>query len=179
MLAIKASVRDFDSNRHPGLVDPWVINPVDPKVKALFTLDEMAAVFDANQNLIDALMPDYIDWLEDAGPSVASDLYARRGVFMPTLGAERRELHYLSSYSLALGPVEQFAQTYTPATRGNGVPCIFSAPLPAIQDRVVAFAPFVKDMDLGQLEIVVAPPIASTLLQDDGEHGGIREFSFR
>ena len=56
---------------------------------------------------------------------------------------------------------------------------IFSAPLPAIQTRIVAFAPFVKDMDLRQLELVVAPPTASTPLQHDGEFGGIHEFSFK
>lgn len=74
--------------------------------------------------------------------------------------------------------MEQFAQTYTPLTQGNGIPSIFSAPLPAIQERVVAFAPFVDGMDLSQLEFVVAPPVERTPLQDGGEHGGIREFSF-
>jgi hypothetical protein len=33
-------------------------------------------------------------------------------------------------------------------------------------------------MDLSQLEFVVAPPVERMPLQDDGEHGGIREFSF-
>ncbi len=179
MLAIKASIRDLDHNRFKSRVDAWVIHPVPPTATALFTLDEMAVIFDANDRLIDAFMPDYVDHLENAGPSVASDLWVRRGVYMPTLPTDRRELHYLSSYSLALGPVEQFAQTYTPATKGKGVACIFSALLPAIQDRVVAFAPFVKGMDLRQLEIVVAPPTARTPLQDHGDHGGIREFSFR
>jgi len=50
--------------------------------------------------------------------------------------------------------------------------------LPAIQERVVAFAPFVDGMDLSQLEFVVAPPVERTPLRDHGEHGGIREFSF-
>jgi len=90
---------------------------------------------------------------------------------MANLAEVRTELHYLSSYSIALTPVEQFAQTWTDATRDAGVPSIFSAPLPAIQNRVVAFAPFIEDMDLRQLELVVAPPIEPTPLRRLGEQG--------
>ena len=179
MLAIKASIRDYDRHVYPSLGNQYVINPVDPAAQPLFTLDEMAIIFEANSGLIDAFLPDYVDYLDGEGPSTVSDLYVRRGVYMTATDDVRRELHYLSSYSLALGPVEQFAQTYTPATQGRGVPSIFSAPLPAIQDRIVAFAPFVKGMDLSQLELVVAPPITRTPLQDDGMHGGMHEFSFR
>lgn len=98
---------------------------------------------------------------------------------MPSVETIRREVHYLSSFSLALGPVEQFAQTWTPATKSSGVPSIFSAPLPAIQHRVVAFAPFIAGMSLRQLEFVVAPPIAETILSRDGAFGGVEQFSFR
>jgi hypothetical protein len=178
MLAIKASIRDHDRKCHPSLEDRYVINRIDPSTKALFTPEEMAAIFEANYGLIDALLPDYLDHLGDEGPGALGRLFVRRGVCMPSVNDVRCELHYLSSYSLSLGPVEQFAQTYTPATQRKGVPTIFSAPLPAVQGRVVAFAPFVDGMDLRQLEFVVAPPVESTPLQDDGEHAGIREFSF-
>jgi len=178
MMAIKASVRDFDRLRHPRQVDKWVIHAVDDSVTALFTPDEMAAVFEANAGLIAAYLPDYADLFSDLGASVPSDLHVRRGVYMPQVNALRQELHYLSSYSLGLGPVEQFAQTWTPKSRGKGVPSVFSAPLPAVQNRIVAFAPFIRSMDLSQLELVVAPPIELTPLTDHGDHGGIREFSF-
>jgi hypothetical protein len=59
------------------------------------------------------------------------------------------------------------------------VPSIFSAPLPAIQDRVVAFAPFIDGIDLSQLEFVIVPPVEEMPLQNDGVHGEIHEFSFR
>jgi hypothetical protein len=42
----------------------------------------------------------------------------------------------------------------------------------------VAFAPFIEGMDLSQLELVVAPPIAPMPLRHLGEHGGIHEFEF-
>ena len=179
MMAIKASIRDFDRLHHRRVNDQWVIHPVDESATALFTPEEMASVFDANSGLIASFLPDYADKFEYLGASVPSDLHVRRGVFMPKIYSVRTELHYLSSYSLALSPVEQFAQTWTSKTRGNGIASVFSAPLPAIQQRVVAFAPFIKGMDLSQLELVVAPPIERTPLDDHGEHGGIREFSFK
>jgi hypothetical protein len=61
---------------------------------------------------------------------------------------------------------------YTPSTHGKGMPSIFSAPLPAIQERIVAFAPFVDGMDLSHWTFVVALPVERTPLQDDSEHGG-------
>jgi len=179
MLAIKASIREFDRLCYPDQAGRFVINAVDESIAPLFTPEEMAAIFQANNGLLDAFLPDYIDHLGDDGPGSLGELYVRRGVFMPKRHVMRQELHYLSSYSLALGPVEQFAQTWTPATRGLGIPSIFSAPLPAIQDRVVAFAPFIESMDLSQLEFVVAPPVEETPLEYHGVFGGIHEFSFR
>jgi hypothetical protein len=156
-----------------------VVNAVDDSVPPLLAPTEMAAIFEANNGLIEAFLPDYVDHLGDEGPGSLDDLYVRRGVYMSAVDRVRRELHYLSSYSLTLGPVEQFAQTWTLATRDVGEPSIFSGPLPAIQHRVVAFAPFIEGMDLSQLEFVVAPPVEEMPLQDDGVHGGIHEFSFR
>lgn len=179
MLAIKASIREFDRVVYPKQFARFVINAVEEGIAPLFTPEEMAAVFQANNGLLEAFLPDYLDHLGDEGPGSLGELYVRRGVLMPTHDKVRRELHYLSSYSLALGPAEQFAQTWTPATRGVGIPSIFSAPLPAIQDRVVAFAPFIENMDLSQLEFVVAPPVEEMPLEHHGAFGDIHEFSFR
>lgn len=179
MLEIKSSIREFDRLVHPKQFGRFVINAVDEGIPPLFTPEEMAAIFQANNWLLEAFLPDYLDHLGGEGPGSLDELYVRRGVLMPTQDAERRELHYLSSYSLALGPVEQFAQTWTSATQAGGIPSIFSAPLPAIQDRVVAFAPFIVNMDLSQLEFVVAPPVEEMPLEHHGAFGNIHEFSFR
>ncbi|ODT75265.1 MAG: hypothetical protein ABS76_34725 [Pelagibacterium sp. SCN 64-44] len=179
MLAIKASVSLFDGSAFPQHAGRFVLEVIDPSVQPLFTPGEMRAIFDTNAGLIEAFLPEYIDHLGHEGPGSLSDLYVRRGVYMPSLDMSlRRELHFLSSYSLALGPVELFAQTWTPATRYTGTPTILSAPLSAVQNRIVAFAPFIANMDLRQLEFVVAPPVEKTPLIDDGSHGGIREFRF-
>lgn len=179
MLAIKASIKAHDAAAYRTLANPYVLEELDPTTEApLFTPEEMASIFDANRGLIDALLPDYIDALASPYLESLGDLYVRRGVYMPQVDYARRELHYLSSYSLSLGPVEQFAQTYTSQTRGRGIPTVFSAPLDAIKFRVVAFAPFVEGMDLRQLELVVAPPTARTPLKYHGVFGDIHEVSF-
>lgn len=179
MLAIKASIRAFDLLCNTSKVDRFVINRLDEGIAPLFTAEEMAVIFQANYGLLAAHLPDYLDHLGDEGPSSLDELYVRRGVYMPKQDTVRRELHYLSSYSMALGPVEQFARTWTPSTRGKGIPSIFSAPIAAIQDRVVAFAPFIENMDLSQLEFVVAPPVQEMPLEYNGVFGDIHEFSFR
>jgi len=180
MLSVKASIRAYDKLYYPGCAGRFVIETVQESVQPLLSHQEMKAIFEANSGLINALLPDYIDYLSDEGPGSLGDLYVRRGVHMPPQDSlVRCERHYLSSFSLAIGPVEQFACTWTPKTQGTGTPSIFSAPLGAIQNRIIAFAPFIKSMDLSQLEIVVAPPVEKMCLQDDGLHGDIREFSFQ
>jgi hypothetical protein len=179
MMGIKAAIREHDRAYHLRHAGRFVLAPVDDDIAPTFTPTEMAAIFEANASLLDVLIPDYLDHLGNNGPTSINEIYVRRGVYMPSVSELRTELHYLSSYSFALGPVEQFAQTWTNATRDAGVPSIFSAPLPAVQKRVVAFAPFIAGMDLRQLELVVAPPIEPTPLRCLGEHGGIHEFEFQ
>lgn len=178
MLAIKASIRDFDRAFKRLPAGRYVLEPVAADIDPLFTPDEMSILFSANSGLLEAYLSDYVDHLGSEGPSTISDIYVRRGVMMPEIQKIRQERFELSSYSLGIGAVEQFAQLYTPRTKDTGIQSIFSAPLPAVQNRVVAFAPFINGMDLGQLELIVAPPIEETRLIDQGEHGGIREYGF-
>lgn len=179
MMGIKASIRDLDRHQYPSGAGKYVLKQIPDTVEALLAPEQTQALFDANSNLIQQRMADYLDLFGDPNSSGLNHQSVRRGVFM-TLPADglRRELHYLCSYSLALGPVEQFAQTWNSANRGSGVPIIFSARLPAVQTRTVAFAPFIKEMDLSQLELVVAPPVMAVQLTYSGEFGDIHEFEF-
>ncbi len=176
MLAIKASIRDFDRLCHGSNAGKYVKNSIHDSVQALFTPTEMCAIFEVNYRFISVYFPDYLDHLGHYGP--VDDVYVRRGVFMSTNETYRKELHYLSSYSIGLGHVEQFAQTWSSTSRDYGKPTIFSAPIVAVQDRIVAFAPFIENMDISQLELVVAPPVSRMNLDDAGVHGGIHELSF-
>jgi hypothetical protein len=179
MLAIKASIREFDRTFNRPKAGRFVLEPVADDVDPLFTPVEMRILFSANSGLLQAYLSDYVDHLGDEGPSTISDIYVRRGVMVPEIQKIRQERFELSSYSLGIGAVEQFAQLYTFRTKDKGIQSIFSAPLPAVQERVVAFAPFIDGMDLGQLELIIAPPIELTMLIDQGEYGGIREYGFK
>lgn len=176
--SIKASIRNFDLIHHAKDVDRFVVNSVDISVSSLLSAEEMRAIFDANYGLIDAFMPEYIDAMGHDGPGSLDNLYVRRGVYRDLPGKILKELNYLSSYSLALSLVEQFAQPLKKNSLKHEIPCIFSAPISAVQKRIVAFAPFIEGMDLSQMELVTAPPVEEIVLRDDGEHGGIHEFSF-
>lgn len=178
MMAIKASIRDYDAAIKQSAAGKYVINSIDSGITALFEPHEMAKILELNNRFIEAYFPDYLDYLGNDAPRSLDELYVRRGVYMETQQTFRKELHYLSSYSLALGPVEQFAQQYTPSTEGRGTPTIFSGPISAIQDRVVAFAPFIENMSISQLEFVIAPPLQEITLKYHEEHGGIHEYSF-
>lgn len=178
ILSIKASIQFMDRESHGSNTGAFVDNTVSSDTSPLFTNSEMRTIFNANSGLIESYIADYISHLNDDSIGSLSELFVRRGVYMTSVGAFRRELHYLSSYSLGLQTVEQFAQTCTSANRDLGKPTIFSAPISAVQERVVAFAPFIAGMDLRQLELVVAPPNEPTPLRDHGTHAGIREYSF-
>jgi hypothetical protein len=179
MMGLKASIRDHDRFYHGSRADGFVLNHVPETVKALLTPGETRAWFEANSNLLHLRIPDYLDEFGDLNFAGLNHLYVRRGVHMPLPeDGLRRELHYLSSYSLSLGPVEQFARTLASASRETDVPIIFSAPLPALQTRTIAFAPFISGMDLRQLELVVAPPVEAVPLMSRGEYGGIHEYEF-
>jgi hypothetical protein len=85
MLAIKASIRDYD---HPNFADRYVINPVDPAIRPLFTLEEMAAIFEANFGLIDALLTDYVDHLgEEARAHSAISMFAAASTCRASTGS--------------------------------------------------------------------------------------------
>jgi len=172
MLALKTSIGLHDRKRYPDDAGKFVIQGFDESIEPLFTLPEMICLFEVNSRLLENHMASYLaEVYEDGLGSSINWLYVRRGVCMPYEPKRMlEELHYLSSYSLASGPVELFAQTQGKATCG-GRPCIFAAPLPAVQDRVVAFAPFIDGMQLDQMELVVAPPIRPTPLTFHGNYG--------
>jgi len=179
MQAIVASLMGHDAFFHSPK-NVHVINWPDTDVAPLFDPAEMRHVLEANSTMLDLYATAYLKVVDAFSESI-NDLYVRRGVNLKVLpGTEMRELNYLSSYSFGLSAAEQFAQTF--ATDGPGTACIFSSPLPAVQKRAVAFAPFIAGMTLDQLELVVAPPIRRYVLRHDerlhGSNVQIREFCY-
>jgi len=179
MERIKASIQQHDRALHANQAGKFVINHVPDYIDPIFDEFEMKSIFRINEDMIERYMADYLEEFPlDQGSSI-NHIYVRRGVAMPEApGAIRSELHYLSSFSLALTPVEQFGQILPAQPTGKEFQCIFSAPIPAIQKRIVAFTPFIKGMDISQLEIVVAPPIEDMTLHYGGEFGGMHDYEF-
>ncbi|AOJ90927.1 hypothetical protein WS87_29675 [Burkholderia sp. MSMB0856] len=182
MLAIKASIKNHDAFFHKEEAGKYVRNRDVGDAAPLFSEVEMAAIFEANSAMLEVCIGDYLEMYFGKREGSINTTYVRRGVYMTDAPASPMVEHnYLNSYSLAITLPEVFAQTYSPSNAGKGMPTIFSAPIPAIQSRVVAFAPFIRGMTLSQLEIVVAPPVEPFTLTSHGIHGepiGIDEYSY-
>lgn len=183
MLALKASIGRHDRVFHGDHAGEFVINGFDEMIQPLFAPTEMAIIFEVNSCMLENHMASYISDVFGERAGSINWLYVRRGVCMPYQPKYLlEELHYLSSYSLASGTVELFAQTQG-KSQCSGWPCIFSAPLPAVQQRVVAFAPFIKNMQIDQMEFVVAPPVRPIPVEFRGNYGDpparIGEYEFR
>lgn len=174
---IKKSVHDHDLHFYPSNAGRFVTYHPDPSILPLFNPNEVGTIFAANSNMMETFIQDYFNQVYEH-PSEASinRFYARRGVALETLpGASLKELNYLSSYSISESITEQFSAT---CSSRDSYRCIFSCPVPALQQRIVAFAPFIHGMTIDQLEIVIAPPIELMPLIDDGIHEGIHEYRF-
>jgi hypothetical protein len=171
MRALKTSIGLHDRKFHPDHAGQFVLNGFDESIEPLFDPEEMWTIFEVNTRMLENHMAAYLREVFGDRAGSINWLFVRRGVCMPHEPKPLlEELHYLSSYSLASGPVELFAQTQGKTSCGDR-PCIFSAPLPAVQHRVVAFAPFIESMQLEQMEFVVAPPVRPTPIAYHGEYG--------
>ncbi len=181
--ALKASIRLHDQTYHSYHAGRFVINADVDVSEPLFSPEEMSMIFEVNSGMLENHMATYLSQVFGERSGSINWLYVRRGVCMPhEPKSELEELHYLSSYSLASGAAELFAQTQG-KIQCSTRPCIFSAPLPAIQQRVVAFAPFIREMEINQMEFVVAPPVRPTSIAYLGEFGNpparIAEYEFK
>ncbi|MGO4502178.1 hypothetical protein [Dyella sp. 2YAF14] len=177
MLAIKSAIQAHDRRYHRDYAGKFVINKVK-NVLPMFEPHEMRAIFRTNENMLANMAHAYLTDLQGDREGSINNLTVRRGARMSVTELVRRELNYLSSYSLAITPAEQFSQNLSSGAGDDVAACVFSARLPAIQQRTVAFAPFIRGMSIEQLEVVVAPPIRPTPLRDDGRWAIFSHYSF-
>lgn len=178
MLALKASIQAHDRFVHRGMAGHYVIDDSDFGVPPLFDCVETAQLFQVNMDILSYAMADYVEAVYGNHSGSTDRLFLRRGVCMPHEPTpDRVEASYLSSYSLSIGTTELFSQTKG-SQFCDQIPCIFSCPIMAIHDRVIAFAPFIRNMSLDQMEFVVAPPVKTTPMKLHGTFSGIREYAF-
>lgn len=172
MLEVMASIVQHDLVFHSGAAGRYVANQPYAAVSPLFSPEQMAAVFQANSDMLETTLYAYSKRLSENDGWSINRVYARRGMHRVTdISPVWSEQQYLNSYSLTVTVPEQFAQTHTHTSRKAGVPTIVSACLPSIQGRIVAFAGFVEGMTLNQAELVVAPPVRELAVRYLGTHG--------
>jgi len=162
MMQIKASIRDHDRFFFPkNNVFVNKKNAVPEDVLAFFTPEEMRAIFDLNGRLANTCVEDYLASRHDSRSNSINRIYLHRGIFAPRriLDSVLVEENYLTSYSMAVTVPEVFAQTRSSSTAKAGEAMMMGAPFPLFLQRIVMFAPFIKGIKLGQLEVCVAPPL--------------------
>lgn len=178
MLRIKSSIQAHDRFYHRQTAGKFVKDDGDFGVEPLFDARETEALFQTNSDILMYAISNYVDAVYGEASGSTDDVFVRRGICMPhDPEPSRMEVSYLSSFSLASGTTELFAQTMG-SRICTQIPCIISCPVMAIHDRIVAFAPFIKGMPLDQMEFVLAPPVVDTPLNFHGEFSGVREYSF-
>ncbi|WP_284448008.1 hypothetical protein [Pseudoxanthomonas mexicana] len=182
MLEVMASIVQHDLAFHRGAAGRHVVNKPYVETSPLFSPEQMAAVFQANSDMLETALYAYSKHLPESDGWSINRVYARRGMHRVTdIPPVWSEQQYLNSYSLTVTVPEQFAQTYTSASRRAGTPMIVSACLPSIQGRIVAFAGFVEGMSVDQAELVVAPPVREIAVRHLGTHGSdpaIKEYVY-
>lgn len=171
IMEIKASIRDHDrhyyGNRHTFVNKA---NSIPQSVNALFSPDEMYHIFEIISRLADKCVEDYLQSRSDWEFTSLNRIYLHRGIF-PAKRIEDAVLveeNYLSSYSMAVTVPEVFAQTFDSRSVHTGEPAMLGAPFPLFHGRIVMFAPFIRGMTLGQLEVCVAPPLEFCPLRYQG-----------
>jgi hypothetical protein len=166
-VALKASIREHDRAffRHRTV---FVEERAPADAAPFFTPDEMHVVFETATRMTDTLLEDYLESRSDAPENALSDLFVHRGIF-PTQPIRDRvwvEKNYLTSYSMSVSVAEVFAQTWQSGNQpAQGTPTVVSTEYSTLSGRVIAFAPLIPGMTLGQLELLVAPPIEAFALK--------------
>jgi len=79
MMGIKASIREHDRVYHAQYAGRFVLSPVEDSVAPTFTPTEMAAIFEANASLLEALILDYMDHLGSDGPTSINETLCAPG----------------------------------------------------------------------------------------------------
>ena len=112
MLSIKASIQAHDRYLYQAATGKFVIDDGNFGAKPLFDWMEVCQLFQTNMEILSYAIPDYVTAVFGDRAGSVDSIYTRRGVCMPHEPKPlREEASYLSSYSLAIGPTELFAQT--------------------------------------------------------------------
>lgn len=175
---IQASIQAHDAIYRKANSEIFVKNSIAKNIEPFFDIQEIEDIFNINSNMLTNFFEEYILALYGEMEGSINRITVRRGIHTPILISEglRYEHNHLCSFSLALTTSEKFSQIRRKIK--NGYCCILSTDLPVIQNRVIAFAPFIPEMSITQMEFVVASPLEPQQIIYSGEFAGIHEFTF-
>jgi hypothetical protein len=151
-----------------------VLNEIDPSIEINFDDDEIEAIIDLNQEMIDYHTQKWIETRSDYLQISTETLHCRRGLYLKENFKENSEYFewdFINSYSLGFTVTEKFAQM------SNGdIPVIINKNLSDVRKRIIFFSPFIKGMPIHQFELGIIPHVNTMVCKAQGLFGGIHEF---
>lgn len=139
----------------------------------LFTEYDIQKIIELNKSMMQCVIEDWIEARPNGVQISTNNIYFRRGLNFELEGTTGiyTEKDYISSYTLSLSIAEQFSQT------GKNQRTIINAEFGMFEDRVIFFAPFIKGMNLKQIEIGIIPQFNKPLTYTyQTEIGNIKEY---
>lgn len=145
-------------------------------VEPLISVNAVASILTLNGFFLEKYVHDWMRQHPNYLFRDSSDNYLRRGLSLENLldvDAGYKEWDYVNSYSIAISAPEKFAQMNV-----GKIPVIVNGELDVFRDRVLFFSPFIRGMELGQLEFGIIPADRPLPILYQGEHGdtGVHEY---
>lgn len=173
--ALKESIRHYLEKIAGGrAISSLVMNDIADPGLGSFSPAEIGAILTTN----DQMLTRHLEAWKARHPSSDSmsndDIFFRRGLSLQTPRDEDepyREWDYINSYSIALSAPEKFAQM-----QEGCLAALVSGDWGLFFGRILFFSPFIREMDVGQLEAGIIPSEHPLPIKFQGVHGGILEY---
>lgn len=137
---------------------------------------DVARILQCNHEMMIEHMPLWLEQNPARKNSNDSDIFLHRGISLEApLNCDQpyRELDYISSYSIALSVPEQFASMQI---RKNSQAGLVHGAMSIFEHRLLFFSPFIRGMQIGQLEVGVIPSLKPLPIRPQGSHSGMLEY---
>lgn len=177
ILKLKRSIQNYllEYRKVTNVENIRVINGISPDLEYSFEDDEIQCILALNKEMLDwhiqkwlELNPDYLEMSTDK-------IYLRRGICLENEPAkEYKEWLYINSYSLAFTVSEKFAEK-----RDKKKSIILNANYSDLNDRILFFSPFIKNLHPTQLEVGIIPHYFDLEIKYKGNFGEIEEYEIQ
>jgi len=170
---IKKSIRNYLIERTGST--KHTVKDENRDIKPLFETYQMGHLLHVTHEMFDHYIQDYLQLRQDCMENSSNRIYIHRGIRVDELLSEGEyyEYDYINSYSLAQSVPEQF----TAIARNGKFRAMIGGCANDFSDQILAFAPFIPEMDIKQLELCIIPGIYPLRVRYDGEYSGVHEYT--